>query len=134
MVPESKGFSHISVSPEEEDDLVIQAGALAPTKGSEPLGGVEGEDRSGGGNTRSPNILADADFESQPAAAESALRMESESGAEGIRENVGSHRKAVSETTLADLEGSKMPALQKVIVALAVVSVVGFAVYYVCFM
>lgn len=37
------------------------------------------------------------------------------------------------ETTLADIQASKMPAMQKVIIAIAVVAVAAFIVWYVFF-
>ena len=43
-------------------------------------------------------------------------------------------RKCYEETTLADLEDTKMSGMQKGIIAVALIGIVAFIVYYVAFM
>ena len=43
-------------------------------------------------------------------------------------------RKGYEETTLEDLEGTKMSGMQKGIIAVALIGIVAFIVYYVAFM
>ena len=43
-------------------------------------------------------------------------------------------RKGYEETTLEDLEGTKMSSMQKGIIAVALIGIVAFIVYYVAFM
>lgn len=126
MVSESKGFSRISVSPEEEDDLVIQAGSY---------GGVADGRASAPGAEPEPEPETEPEAEPEP-------EPEAEPGPEAerasAREPQPAPRRAAGEArpvnTLEDLQGTKMSAVQKVVVAAAVVAVIGFAVYYACFM
>ncbi len=127
MASQSKGFSHISVS-EEDDDLVIQAGAYDrdASEGSacepETDAGAEGEVA----DDRPPIVESE---EVSQARVEDAVREAAPQAAKQQKPD-----EAPMRTSLEDLESAKMGTLQKVIVAVAAVAIVAFAVYYICFM
>ena len=80
-------FSHITVTPDDEDDVVIHAGAPAAPSGDE-------------------------------AAGEAAAERPSQ---EDAKERGTYRDEAFRETTIEDLEPSPMPAMQKAVIAVAVV-------------
>lgn len=113
MDTDKQTFSRIAVSAEEDDDFVLQAGAVPFETEGDPSadhGGSVGDVRADG-ETGWP-----APRESRPPCGEAAPV---ETGSSG--------------TSLEDLEGFKMGGLQKAIVAVAVLSVIGFAIYYMFF-
>ena len=137
MTGDAQKFSHISVTSDDEDDVVIEAGAprsrsygegesaarpagdeaparAAATEATEADGGEGFADRASAGaapaervSTPAPERAAKAD---KPA------------------------RKDYEETTLADLEDTKMSGMQKGIIAVALIGIIAFIVYYVAFM
>lgn len=96
MVSNNDGFSHIAVTPDDGDDVVIEAG-------SRP----RAQERSAGDSDPRRGRPAEAD-PPQPAG-----------GRDGYR-----------ETSLEDLKGAPMPLMQKAIIAVALIGVIAFAVYY----
>lgn len=135
MTGDAQKFSHISVASDDEDDVVIEAGAprfrsygegepAAQPAGDEAAanaankaaatGGGEGPSESPSrASTPAPERAAKAD---KPAKASAPAR------------------KGYEETTLADLEGTKMSGMQKGIIAVALIGIAAFIVYYVAFM
>ena len=99
----SKEFSHITVTADDDDDVVIQAGVVEEPAVDEP--GAE-----------------EADDAVAEAVEEAAVEKE---GAGETADAVSYH-----ETTLDDLEATKMSTTQKVIIVVAVLGIVAFAAWY----
>lgn len=116
-------FSRITVTPDEED-VVIQAGirsdAHASSEGAsfEDAGASADEGSAAGAHAAKPSGSARAAAPSGAAAGAAASRPASE----------GDNYRA---TTLEDIESSKMSVMQKAIIAVAVIAIVAFAVWYV---
>lgn len=156
MAADKRSFSHITVTDEEEDDLVIRAGA--PSGGADGAGAAEapGADapreasgRDGAAEAPSCEVAVrevlgaagepdgadadeyrdaeeDRDGGGKAAPSEGAARAEGAAGS-------GRAKGKRPETSLQDLESSKMGGMQKAIVAIAVLAIIGFAVYYMFF-
>ena len=118
MTGEAQKFSHISVASDDEDDVVIEAGAPRfrsygeGESAAQPAGDEAAA--SAANKTPAPERAAKADKPARKASAPA--------------------RKGYEETTLADLEGTKMSGMQKGIIAVALIGIVAFIVYYVAFM
>ena len=84
----SKEFSHITVTADDDDDVVIQAGVVEEPAAEEPV-------------------------EEAP-----------------LEEPVDEPGAEEAETTLDDLEATKMSTTQKVIIVVAVLGIVAFAAWY----
>ena len=108
----SKEFSHITVTADDDDDVVIQAGVVEEPAAEEP---VEEAPLEEPGAEEADDAVAEAVEE---AAVE--------------KEGAGETADAVSyhETTLDDLEATKMSTTQKVIIVVAVLGIVAFAAWY----
>lgn len=136
MTGDAQKFSHISVASDDEDDVVIEAGAprsrscregesaaqpagdeaparAAATEAAEADGGEGPGESPSRASTPAPERAAKAD---KPATA------------------FASARKGYEETTLEDLESTKMSGMQKGIIAVALIGIAAFIVYYVAFM
>ena len=125
MTGDAQKFSHISVASDDEDDVVIEAGA--------PRFRSYGEGESA------------AQPAGDEAAASAANKTSVVDGGEGFADRASAgaapaervsapDRNGYEETTLADLEGTKMSGMQKGIIAVALIGIVAFIVYYVAFM
>ena len=125
MTGDAQKFSHISVASDDEDDVVIEA--VAPRF----RGYGEGESA--------------AQPAGDEAAASAANKTSVVDGGEGFADRASAGaapaervsapaRKGYEETTLADLEDTKMSGMQKGIIAVALIGIVAFIVYYVAFM
>lgn len=136
MTGDAQKFSHISVASDDEDDVVIEAGAPRSRSygegesASQPAGGeapartaaTEAAEADGGeGSSESPSRA------STPAP-ERAVKADKPATASA------STRKGYEETTLEDLESTKMSGMQKGIIAVALIGIAAFIVYYVAFM
>ncbi|MCI8468403.1 MAG: SURF2 Surfeit locus protein 2 [Eggerthellaceae bacterium] len=97
------GFSHIKVSAG-DDDVVIQAGAVPAPEPPAPAASPREE----------PPAQADSESPEPPAPADPAP----------------ARADAYRETSLEDLESSKMSTMQKVVIAVAVVAVIAFIAWY----
>ena len=110
MVAGEPKSSHITVTPDDEDDVVIQAGAR-PTRPADPAPASPCEEEP------AP--------EPEPAAA---------NGASTDEDARPKREKAVNEgyreTTMDDLKAAPMPLAQKVVLALAAVGVVAIVAWY----
>lgn len=137
MTGDAQKFSHISVASDDEDDVVIEAGAprsrsygegesasqlardeaparAAATEAAEADGGEGSSESPSRASTPAPERAAKAD---KPA-----------------RKTSAPARKGYEETTLEDLESTKMSGMQKGIIAVALIGIAAFIVYYVAFM
>ena len=138
MSAEKRSFSRISVSAEEEDDLVIEAGAVAaagaaddadeategPRTEAAPSAGERSADAGALSDAADADQDGDADVDAEDGGAPA------DAGA-GQAERRGRGERA--GTSLEDLETAKMGGRQKAIVAIAALAVIGFAVYYMFF-
>ena len=102
---EAQRYSHIKVS-DADDDIVIQAGAV------------------GGPAPRAGDAPAPAPAPDAAPVPEAAPAGEARPAARAPKAD------AYRETTLEDLESSKMGTAQKAVIALAVLGVIAFAVWY----
>lgn len=150
MTGDVQKFSHISVASDDEDDVVIEAGAprfrsygegesaaqpagdeaaaSAANKTSVVDGGEGFADRASAGAAPAERVSTPA-----PARAAKADRPARKASAPA-RKAPAPARKGYEETTLADLEDTKMSGMQKGIIAVALIGIVAFIVYYVAFM
>lgn len=94
---EANGFKHIKVTPAEEPEVVIHAGAPREVSKKEPRGQ----------EAPTPPVRPD-----QPKRVSSQPRQ---------------------GTTLEDIKGSKMPKTQLVVIILALLAIIAFAVWYAFF-
>lgn len=107
-------FSHISVNAG-DDDVVIHAGVPAAVEAdAQPVA----EEVAAGQPVADDGIVADSPEEDVQPAAEAAARPA---------------KAAYHETTLEDIQGSRMGATQKVVIVLAVLLMVAIAVWQVAF-
>lgn len=100
-------FSHITVTPDDEDDVVIQAGArpartAAPTPVPAPAPTAPSADDAASG---------------EPEAVEE-------------REEPSAEDEGYQGTTLDDLEAAPMPIAQKIVLALGAVAVIAVVAWY----
>lgn len=120
MTGDAQKFSHISVASDDEDDVVIEAGAPRfrsygeGESAAQPAGDEAAASAAKRVSTPAPERAAKADKPARKASAPA--------------------RKGYEETTLADLEDTKMSGMQKGIIAVALIGIVAFIVYYVAFM
>lgn len=133
MTGDAQKFSHISVASDDEDDVVIEAGAprsrsygegepAAQPSGDEAAASEVPIEAAGGeGSSESPSRA----FTPAPERAAKADKPAKVSAPA---------RKGYEETTLEDLEGTKMSGMQKGIIAVALIGIAAFIVYYVAFM
>ncbi len=101
------GFKHIKVTPAEEREVVIHAGASA-------LPDVEPEVQ--------PESIAPSQAVREEQRAEAPVRPRKQRGASGYR-----------ATTLQDIESTKMSPMQIGIIVVAVLAIIAFAVWYAFF-
>ena len=114
-VSEEKKFSHIAVTSDDDDDFVIEAGT--PTV--QPAANSAAEsDRAGVASAAAP--MRPVQQSAPEPSADATARQQRP------REERGTYH----ETTLEDIESSKMPAAQKAVIALAVVGILAFVAWY----
>ena len=137
MTGDAQKFSHISVASDDEDDVVIEAGAPRSRSygegesASRPAGdeaparaaATEAAEADGGEGSSEPPLRVSTPAPERAAKADKPARKASAPA-----------RKDYEETTLADLEDTKMSGMQKGIIAVALIGIVAFIVYYVAFM
>ncbi|WP_101722119.1 SURF2 Surfeit locus protein 2 [Eggerthella timonensis] len=104
-------FSHITVTPDDEDDVVIQAGAR-PARAAAPAA-----------EEAFAPAARTVDDEAVEQAVEDAAAPEPAD--EDSAEDAG-----FQETTLDDLESAPMPVAQKIVIALGVVGVIAVVAWY----
>ncbi|WP_443657496.1 hypothetical protein [Ellagibacter isourolithinifaciens] len=135
MTGDAQKFSHISVASNDEDDVVIEAGAPRFRSYGE---GESASQPAGDEATSAANKTAAADGGEGPS--ESPSRASTPAPERAVKADKPARkasapaRKGYEETTLEDLEGTKMSGMQKGIIAVALIGIVAFIVYYVAFM
>ncbi|MBC2890580.1 SURF2 Surfeit locus protein 2 [Gordonibacter massiliensis (ex Traore et al. 2017)] len=115
---DEKAFSHITVSDDDEDDLVIEAGVRTASEpsASEPPEAV---------------VEAEAAEQDEPPAEDPAPEPEPEADAD---DDEAEPEDDYREQRLDDLADTSMPVVQKVILAVALALIVVAVVYYFVFM
>lgn len=115
VTSDKRKYPSITVSDEDDDDVVIRAGARS----------------THGGRVAVPDETEDVTVEDDvgPRVVE-AERREGESAEEESGGSDESGRDRYRETTEEDIRSSSMPTMQKVIIVVALCLIVGFAIYY----
>lgn len=135
MTGDAQKFSHISVASDDEDDVVIEAGAPRSRSYGE---GESASQPAGGEATSAANKTAAADGGEGPSESPSRASAPAPERAakadKPARKTSAPARKGYEETTLEDLESTKMSGMQKGIIAVALIGIAAFIVYYVAFM
>ena len=106
-------FSHITVTPDDEDDVVIEAGAR-PSRSATPAAPRAEEP-----------VAAPVEAPKAPAAPEAPARAEADDAPKKRAKDAD-----YQETTIDDLKAAPMPLAQKIVLALAAVGVIAIAVYF----
>ncbi len=121
-------FSHITVTAD-EDDVVIQAGAVEETV-VEEAPAAEVDDAREEDPESAPEDVSSASGRNAevPASSEAALASATTPTAPTAREKADAA--SFRETTLDDLESTRMSTTQKAIIIVAVLGVIAFAAWY----
>ena len=129
MTGDAQKFSHISVASDDEDDVVIEAGA--PRSRSYGEGETAAQPAGDEAEASAATEATAADGGEGPS--ESPSRASTPAPERAAKADKPA-RKGYEETTLEDLEGTKMSGMQKGIIAVALIGIAAFIVYYVAFM
>ncbi len=121
---DAQKFSHISVASDDEDDVVIEAGVPRARAQAAPQEREASQAVAARPSAVAPEAQARPDDSPKPAAARP----------DATRAAGKASKQEYKETTLDDLEGTKMSGMQKGIIAVAAVGIVAFVVYYIGFM
>lgn len=136
MTGDAQKFSHISVASDDEDDVVIEAGA--PRSRSYGEGESAAQPAGDEAAASAANKTAAADGGEGPSESPSRASTPAPERAakadKPARKTSAPARKGYEETTLEDLESTKMSGMQKGIIAVALIGIAAFIVYYVAFM
>ena len=136
MTGDAQKFSHISVASDDEDDVVIEAGA--PRSRSygegEPAAQPAGDEAPARAAATEATAADGGEGPSEPPSRASTPAPERAAKADKPAKASAPARKGYEETTLEDLEGTKMSGMQKGIIAVALIGIAAFIVYYVAFM
>ncbi len=120
---DTPGFTHITVSADDDDDVVIQAGiADGPAEAAE---GAEAADEAAD--------AADAPEEAEPASdvpEEAEPEPKAEPEAEPEPAAPRAERDGYRETTLDDLAEGKMSTTQKAVIVVALLGIAAFVAWY----
>lgn len=107
-------FSHITVSADEDDDIVIQAGIVeAPADEPEAVSSADAAPEA----VKTEEVVEASTAEAVPVA--------EEAPAAPPRADDG-----YRETTLEDIESSKMNSVQKAVIVVALLGIVAFVVWF----
>ena len=136
MTGDAQKFSHISVASDDEDDVVIEAGApRSRSYGEGESASQPARDEAAASAAATEATAADGgEGSSEPPSRASTPAPERAAKADKPAKASAPARKGYEETTLEDLEGTKMSDMQKGIIAVALIGIVAFIVYYVAFM
>lgn len=135
MTGDAQKFSHISVASDDEDDVVIEAGAprFRSYGEGEPAAQPAGDEATSAAANKA--TAADGgEGSSEPPSRASTPAPERAVKADKPAKASAPARKGYEETTLEDLESAKMSGMQKGIIAVALIGIAAFIVYYVAFM
>lgn len=121
------GFTHITVSADDDDDVVIQAGiADGPAEAGEDAEGAEAADEAADASDV-PEEAADLEADGETdAAAESEAEPAPAPKAAAPR----AERDGYRETTLDDLAEGKMSTTQKAVIVVALLGIAAFVAWY----
>ena len=145
-VAEIGGFKHISVSSDDEDDIVIRAGVAATSDEDsaieEPVTAAAAPAISDNSQPAMPHSKVSSSLSDSQAVAESHPQSEGAAASSTVRGNQpkpvesakAPKREGYRETTLEDLSSQPMPKVQKIVIACAVVAVIAAVAYYFAFM
>ena len=135
MTGDAQKFSHISVASDDEDDVVIEAGTprFRSYGEGEPAAQPAGDEATSAANKTAAADGGEGPSES-PSRASTLAPERAAKADKPARKTSAPARKGYEETTLEDLEGTKMSGMQKGIIAVALIGIVAFIVYYVAFM
>ena len=136
MTGDAQKFSHISVASDDEDDVVIEAGApRSRSYGEGESASQPARDEAAASAAATEATAADGgEGSSEPPSRASTPAPERAAKADKPAKASAPARKGYEETTLEDLEGTKMSDMQKGIIAVALIGIAAFIVYYVAFM
>ena len=136
MTGEAQKFSHISVASDDEDDVVIEAGAPRFRSYGEGESAAQpvGDEAAASAANKTSVVDGGEGFADRASAGAAPAERVSTPAPERAAKADKPARKGYEETTLADLEGTKMSGMQKGIIAVALIGIVAFIVYYVAFM
>lgn len=135
MTGDAQKFSHISVASDDEDDVVIEAGTprFRSYGEGEPAAQPAGDEATSAANKTAAADGGEGPSES-PSRASTPAPERAAKADKPARKASAPARKGYEETALEDLEGTKMSGMQKGIIAVALIGIVAFIVYYVAFM
>ena len=128
---ESKGFAHITVTPDDDDDVVIQAGVVEDSAAGES-GETAFEDAGEHEEAEAVEAVEGAESsaigESSEAATEpSSVSSESPRASKAAKSvDDGYH-----ETTLEDIQSTSMSTTQKVVIVVALLGIIAAVAWYV---
>lgn len=135
MTGDAQKFSHISVASDDEDDVVIEAGTprFRSYGEGEPAAQPAGDEATSAVNKTAAADGGEGPSES-PSRASTPAPERAAKADKPARKTSAPARKGYEETTLEDLESTKMSGMQKGIIAVALIGIAAFIVYYVAFM
>ena len=116
------GFKHIAVTAAEEDDFVIRAGVS-----EQP--GIESESESEELEEVEPVDSSEVEVDEKPEP-----EVEPELKPTPARKPAAKKKDTYHETTLEDLNSTQMPLAQKIVIAAAIVCIIGAVIYYFAFL
>lgn len=136
MTGDAQKFSHISVASDDEDDVVIEAGAPRFRSYGEGESAAQpaGDEVAASAANKTSVVDGGEGFADRASAGAAPAERVSTPAPERAAKADKPARKGYEETTLADLEDTKMSGMQKGIIAVALIGIVAFIVYYVAFM
>ena len=124
---DEKAFSHITVSTDDEDDLVIQAGARVTSRPTPAAGGPA---RAEAPSASAP-VEAAVPATGEPVADGASGAEQGDAREAEVDDAASASGVTGREDELKDLESTPMSPVQKAVLAVALLFVVGFAIYYV---
>ena len=136
MTGDAQKFSHISVASDDEDDVVIEAGAPRSRSYGEGESASQpaGDEAAARAAATEATAVDGGEGSSEPPSRASTPAPERAAKADKPAKASAPARKGYEETTLEDLESTKMSGMQKGIIAVALIGIAAFIVYYVAFM
>ena len=136
MTGDAQKFSHISVVSDDEDDVVIEAGAPRVRSYGEGESAAQpaGDEAAASAANKTSVVDGVEGFADRASAGAAPAERVSAPAPERAAKADKPAREGYEETTLADLEDTKMSGMQKGIIAVALIGIVAFIVYYVAFM
>lgn len=135
MTGDAQKFSHISVASDDEDDVVIEAGAprFRSYGEGEPAAQPAGDEAAASAANKTAAADGGEGSSESPSRAFTPAPKRAAKADKPAKASAPA-RKGYEETTLEDLEGTKMSGMQKGIIAVALIGIAAFIVYYVAFM